>query len=155
MIHFLIKKGLISQTIIERDAQFQHKFDLFDYLNCTLRTLGFTSSADQTFTDFGRLGFTRFDFVDAYRASVYASFASGAFGVNNYFYHFCLPLIFSEKLLSKIKGFRFFNVISHVILVEFHSKSIQLYPCVSGILRCFSCRFLKKFRLCFGQIQVF
>ena len=96
-------------------------FGLFDYLNCTLRTLSFTCSANQAFAYLAWGRFAVFNFVNAYRASVDTSFASGAFRIDNNFYHFLsyLSAILMSKVLSKIKGFRCFNVFFHVIAAGF------------------------------------
>jgi hypothetical protein len=61
---------------------------LLDYLDCALRTLGFTCPADKTLADVDWNGFPVFHLVDADWASVHAGFASSALVVvNNYFYH--------------------------------------------------------------------
>ena len=63
-------------------------FGLFDYLNCTFGALCLACSADQTFAGFRGDGFAVFYFVDADWACVNTGFASGAFRVDNDFYHF-------------------------------------------------------------------
>ena len=66
---------------------------LFNYLNCAFWALSFTCSANKAFFYLNWNGFTVFDFINAYRASVYAGFAASAFLVNNDFYHFDIPLL--------------------------------------------------------------
>ena len=89
--------------------------ELLDYLNCTFRTLGFACSADKAFVNVNWDGFSVFDLVDAYWASVCAGFASSAFIViNYYFYHVYTSGKFDSNFLSKIKVFRSVNEFLHV-----------------------------------------
>jgi hypothetical protein len=60
----------------------------FDYLDGTVWTLSFTSSANQALVYFDGEGFAVLDFVNAYGAGVYAGFAPVAlFAINYDFYH--------------------------------------------------------------------
>ncbi len=93
---------------------------LLDYLDGALWALCFACSAYEAFVKFDCHRFGFLDFVNADWASVYAGFASIAFGiVNHYFYHLYLPLDeFYQKQKGKIKAFRLTNGFLHVVLAR-------------------------------------
>jgi hypothetical protein len=71
----------------ENSAQQKSEPTLLNYLNGTSWALGFACSADQAIIYFDWDRFAVLHFVDAYRATVYAGFASGTSIVVDYYFN--------------------------------------------------------------------